>query len=209
VNDWAGALVEWCWRGVGETPEILAKEIVLQSPTCTGLRQKPGVHREWPATNGIASKIGWFFFCYWVLNVLHKTCNYFRTELGNSSSNHCRTHVLLVLRDTHSIISLTACLSMAYMLSLFKNVLYTTHVYFVMSIVSAFTDPNVQTPHIPSSRSPVYSLLPSLFPKCQLKPQALCYIFLARYYLLRCVTRRLELGTLLVMKCGCGTRAIQ
>jgi len=127
------------------------------------------------------------------------------------------THTFfLVLRDIHSIISLTTCLSMAYMLSLFKNILYTTHVYFVMSIVSAFTDPNLENPHIPSSRSPVYSLLPSfrspvysllpsLFPKCCLKPQALCYNFLTRYYLLRCVTLQLELGTLLVIKCGCGT----
>jgi len=31
------------------------------------------------------------------------------------------------------------------------------------SVVSACTGPNVQTPHIPSSRSPVYYLLPSLF----------------------------------------------
>jgi hypothetical protein len=50
---------------------------------------------------------------------------------------HTHTHVLLVLRDIHSIISPTACLSMAYILPLFKNILYTTHVYFVMSIVSA------------------------------------------------------------------------
>jgi hypothetical protein len=49
----------------------------------------------------------------------------------------------------------TTYLTMADMLSLFQNTLYKTHVYFVMSLVSAFTDPNVHTPHIPSSRSRV------------------------------------------------------
>lgn len=101
-----------------------------------------------------------------MLNVLHKTCHYFRTELGNESLKHCHTHTF-----SWCIISLTTCLSMTYMLSLFKNILHTTHVYFVMSIVSAFTDPNVQTPHIPSSRSPVYFLLPSLLRYAILSPK--------------------------------------
>ena len=44
-------------KGGGDTRST-RKKTVLQSPTYTGLRQKTGVHREWPATKGIASKIG-------------------------------------------------------------------------------------------------------------------------------------------------------
>jgi hypothetical protein len=113
------------------------------------------------------------------------------------------THTLLLLRGMPSIISPAVCLTTADMLSLFKNILYKTYVYFVMSLVSAVTDPNLHTPHIPSSRSRVYFLLPGLFRTPSKDPNTVLH-FTARHILLRCVTRRLELGTLLVMKCGCG-----
>jgi hypothetical protein len=132
-----------------------------------------------------------------------------------STVSHTHTHARarsLGARDIHSIISLTACLSVADTLSLFKNIPYKTYVYFVMSLVSAFTDCEAQTPHIPSSRS---SVLFIFFFFCQVcsetstKAPSTVLHFLAPYFLLRCFTRPLELGAVLVMKRVCGISSAQ
>jgi len=124
---------------------------------------------------------------------------------AQSTVTHTRARTLLVLLRDITALSPTTCISMAYMLFLFKNILCTTHVYFLSCPLLAPSLTYRTDPSHPKFHINCLFRLAKFVPKRHLKPQALCYSFLARYFLLRYVTRRLELGTLLVMKCGCGT----